>query len=97
LLSFSLSYFLHPALFSLIQDFEYKEYEKIINNWRKMLTDACYDLGNILKQSYIDPSPQRRNGEYILPSVQTEKNWQSLLEHYYFNQRNILSEIPFNF
>lgn len=38
-----------------------------------MLTDACYDLGNILKQSYIDPSPQRRNGEYILPSVQTEK------------------------
>ncbi|MGY4849729.1 hypothetical protein [Pasteurella multocida] len=62
-----------------------------------MLTDACYDLGNILKQSYIDPSPQRRNGEYMLPSVQTEKNWQSLLEHYYFNQRNILSEIPFNF
>ncbi|MFC0969002.1 CRISPR-associated endonuclease Cas1 [Pasteurella multocida] len=75
----------------------YKEYEKIINNWRKMLTDACYDLGNILKQSYIDPSPQRRNSEYIYPSVQTEKNWQSLLEHYYFNQRNILSEIPFNF
>lgn len=76
----------------------YQEYEKVIGNWRKILTENCYDLVKLLKACDLNCSPQRRASQ-LSPKSQTqyEHNWKTLLENYYFNQRTMMSNIEFYF
>ena len=76
----------------------YQEYEKMIINWRKMLTENCYDLVTLFKTCNLDCSPQRRASQLSPMSMfQYEQNWKQLLEKYYFNQRTMLSNFEFYF
>lgn len=74
----------------------YQAYETAISNWRKMLTEGCYDLVNLLKACNLDCSPQRRASQLSPMSIiQYEQNWKQLLEKYYFNARTMLSNYEF--
>lgn len=76
----------------------YQEYEKMILNWRKMLTENCYDLVNVLKNGNLSTSPQRRSNQVAQPYQKiSERNRQGLLENYYFNQRTMLNNLEFYF
>ncbi len=76
----------------------YQEYEKVIINWRKMLTENCYDLVNVLKTSNLTASPQRRASQVSVTSQSNfEQNWKNILETYYFNQQTMISNIEFYF
>ncbi|MFZ7175369.1 type III-A CRISPR-associated protein Cas10/Csm1 [[Pasteurella] aerogenes] len=76
----------------------YQEYEKMIINWRKMLTENCYDLVQLFKTCNLDCSPQRRSSQLLpISQLQYEQNWKQLLEKYYFNQRTMLSNYEFYF
>ena len=76
----------------------YQEYEKAIINWRKMLTESCYDLVNLFKECNLSASPQRRASQVTPASAQQyERNWKNLLENYYFNQRTMLGNVEFCF
>lgn len=76
----------------------YQEYERVIANWRKMLTENCYDLVQLFKTCQLDCSPQRRASQLSPASLlQYEQNWKRLLENYYFNQRTMLSNYEFYF
>ncbi|QLB39766.1 MULTISPECIES: CRISPR-associated endonuclease Cas1 [Mannheimia] len=75
----------------------YQEYEKQVANWRKMLTENCYDLIKVFKMQTAAISPQRRSilpNEIIQPP---ETDWLQWLENFYFNQRTMMSEIIFHF
>lgn len=75
----------------------YQEYEKQVANWRKMLTENCYDLIKVFKMQTAAISPQRRSilpNEIIQPS---ETHWLQWLDSFYFNQRTMMSEIIFHF
>lgn len=76
----------------------YQAYEKQVANWRKMLTENCFDLVQIFKESYPNIHPQRRANlaEEMMENV-TEPNWQARLERYYFNQRTMLADWWFHF
>lgn len=76
----------------------YQEYEKVIGNWRKMLTESCYDLVRLLKTCDLNCSPQRRASQLSPMSViQFEHNLKMQLESYYFNQRAMLNNTEFYF
>lgn len=72
----------------------YQAYEKMVGNWRKMLTENCFDLARICKDSAAENRPQRRGNELVLPSI---ADWQQWLESYYFNQRTMAAEWLFAF
>lgn len=72
----------------------YQAYEKQVANWRKILTENCFDLVKIFKECRKGNSPQRREKDI----TELEKtNWNMLLESYYFNQRTMLADWVFNF
>lgn len=72
----------------------YQAYEKQVANWRKILTENCFDLVKIFKECRNRNSPQRRETDI----TELEKpNWNMLLESYYFNQRTMLADWVFNF
>lgn len=76
----------------------YQEYEKAIVNWRKMLTENCYDLVNVLTTSNLTASPQRRAAQVsVINQANCEQNWKQILENYYFNQQTMISNIEFYF
>lgn len=76
----------------------YQEYEKIIINWRKILTENCYELVRLLKSSNLSGYPQRRANQVDLVDItQQEQNWQKLLNIYYINQHTMLNNFEFNF
>lgn len=76
----------------------YQAYEQMVTNWRKMLTENCYDLVALFKTCNLNCSPQRRSSQISPASqYQYEQNWQQLLEKYYFNQRTMLSHFEFHF
>ena len=72
----------------------YTEYEKQVTVWRKILTENCYNLAFILKQSHLLISPQRRD---IEPIRDQKSTWEKPLERYFFNLRTMLDNIDFNF
>lgn len=72
----------------------YQAYEQVAAQWRKMLTESCYDLVRILKSCRANPSPQRRSHQF---NDATTPDWQPLVEHYYFNQQTLLGDWPFRF
>lgn len=72
----------------------YQAYEKQVANWRKLLTENCFDLVKIFKECRIKNSPQRREKDII---ELENPNWNSLLESYYFNQRTMLADWEFHF
>lgn len=75
----------------------YQAYEKQSCNWRKMLTENCYDLVKVFKMCGTTTTPQRRmNLPNEVPSI-SEVDWQKCLDNFYFNQRTMISEILFNF
>ncbi|QLB13191.1 CRISPR-associated Cas1 family protein [Bisgaardia hudsonensis] len=76
----------------------YQEYEKIIVTWRKILTENCYDLVNILKGINLTALPQRRLIQQSeIDKIQLEEIITQRIETYYFNQQTMLSNIQFNF
>lgn len=76
----------------------YQEYEQMITNWRKILTENCYDLVQLFKTCNLNNAPQRRATQISPASAeQYEQNWKQLLEKYYFNQRTMLSQFEFCF
>lgn len=75
----------------------YKAYESAVANWRKMLTENSQDVVNVIKQADLICSPQRRESEINHIADFQEKQWQSLLEHYYFNQQTMLQDVIFQF
>ena len=75
----------------------YKAYELAVTNWRKMLTENSQDIVNLIKQANLICSPQRRESEEKSFFGFQEKQWQSLLEHYYFNQQTMLQAVTFQF
>ncbi len=75
----------------------YKAYEQAVNLWRKMLTENSQDIVNLIKQADLVCSPQRKESEAKAFSGFQEKQWQHLLEHYYFNQQTMLQDIIFQF
>ncbi|WP_044469487.1 CRISPR-associated endonuclease Cas1 [Mannheimia massilioguelmaensis] len=74
----------------------YQAYEKQVANWRKMLTENCYDLVKVFKMNEMN-TPQRRANLPNEMAPQSEPHWQQWLENFYFNQRTMMSEIVFNF
>lgn len=72
----------------------YQEYEKQVANWRKILSENCFDLVKVCKAHLPENLPQRRSTDYA--ACQAE-SWQQWLESYYFNQRTMISEWEFNF
>ena len=52
---------------------------------------------NLIKQANLICSPQRRESEAKSFLGFQEKQWQSLLEHYYFNQQTMLQAVTFQF
>lgn len=76
----------------------YQEYEKQIVNWRKMLTENCYDLVKLLKACDLSNSPQRRASQLSpISQMQYEHNWKVSLDAFYFNQRTMLGNVEFYF
>ena len=75
----------------------YKAYEQAVNLWRKMLTENSQDIVNLIKQADLVSSPQRKESEAKAFSGFQEKQWQHLLEHYYFNQQTMLQDVIFQF
>ncbi len=74
----------------------YIAYEKAIVLWRKMLTENCRALAQVLKQSAVGSiSPQRRSAGY--ERQQHEQNWETALAPYFLNQRTMLENVEFNF
>ncbi|WP_048955103.1 CRISPR-associated endonuclease Cas1 [Haemophilus influenzae] len=75
----------------------YKAYESAVGNWRKMLTENSLDVVSLIKQADFISSPQRRESQVQQFSGLYEKQWQQLLEHYYFNQQSMLQDVEFKF
>lgn len=72
----------------------YQEYEKQVANWRKMLSENCFDLVKVCKAYLPNNSPQRRTSNYQTLPI---PDWQQWLESYAFNQRTMISNWAFNF
>ncbi len=68
----------------------YQEYDKVVENWRKMLTEACYDLVRILTTSNSLAMPQRRAANFN-SDLQAKQVWQQGIEGYYFNQQTMVA------
>lgn len=75
----------------------YKAYESAVGNWRKILTENSLDIVNLIKQANFISTPQRRGSEWQTFSGFNEKQWQGLLERYYFNQQTMLQDVIFQF
>ncbi|HHW7506428.1 TPA: CRISPR-associated endonuclease Cas1 [Mannheimia haemolytica] len=76
----------------------YQAYEKQVANWRKILTENCFDLVKVFKLCEAEYSPQRRSSEISpIKTVDYEQHWKQWLEHYYFNQRTMLADWLFHF
>ena len=75
----------------------YKAYESAVGNWRKMLTENSLDFVSLIKQADFVSSPQRRESDLQHFSGFHEKQWQTLLERYYFNQQTMMQDIIFQF
>ncbi|MDG6882243.1 CRISPR-associated endonuclease Cas1 [Phocoenobacter uteri] len=70
----------------------YKAYEQQVANWRKILTENCRDIINLFNM------PKYKEMDYIHSHKQiTEIEWQTLLDHYYFNQKIMIQDIEFYF
>lgn len=72
----------------------YQEYEKQVANWRKMLTESCFNLVKICKAYAPENSPQRRTNHCTTSQT---ADWQQWLGSYYLNQRTMISEWEFCF
>lgn len=72
----------------------YQEYEKQVANWRKMLSENCFDLVKVCKAYLPNNSPQRRTSDYQTLPIPERQQW---LESYAFNQRTMISNWAFNF
>ena len=93
---------LRPEHFSLTQEgcllgksgriHFYQEYEKIVYQWRKILSENCYDLIKLLQQAEnFSPLPQRRTQQtHVLSQSETEPIWQRSLDTYEFNFHTML-------
>ncbi|OBX09335.1 CRISPR-associated endonuclease Cas1 [Gallibacterium genomosp. 3] len=76
----------------------YQEYEKMVQNWRKILTENCYDLIKLIKISNLNHSPQRRSSQYSQTnSSQLNKTWKSLLDSYAFNLHTMLDHFEWTY
>ncbi|MDP8101629.1 CRISPR-associated endonuclease Cas1 [Phocoenobacter atlanticus] len=76
----------------------YKAYEEQAEQWRKILTENCHDIIQVLKEVELPNLPQRKESiEPSSPQQLTELQWQELLEHYYFNQHTMMQNIEFSF
>ena len=75
----------------------YKAYESAVGNWRKMLTENSLDFVSLIKQADFVSSPQRRESDLQHFSGFHEKQWQTLLERYYFNQQTMMQDMIFEF
>lgn len=62
-----------------------------------MLTENSQDVVNLIKQADFITSPQRRDREIQTLTTFQEKQWQNLLEKYYFNQQTMLQDVIFQF
>ena len=62
-----------------------------------MLTGNSLDFVSLIKQADFVSSPQRRESDLQHFSGFHEKQWQTLLEHYYFNQQTMMQDIIFQF
>ena len=62
-----------------------------------MLTENSLDVVSLIKQADFISSPQRRESQVQQFSEIYEKQWQQLLEHYYFNQQSMLQDVEFKF
>ncbi|MEE6075731.1 CRISPR-associated endonuclease Cas1 [Avibacterium paragallinarum] len=74
----------------------YQAYEKVIAEWRKILTENCYDLSKLFKEHQSNVSPQRRSSA-LLSSPEIVKDWQWQLQSYFFNLHTMLKNVEFVF
>lgn len=70
----------------------YQAYEKQISQWRKMLTESCFDLVKLL-QAIPLVLPQAKNSEAMPVSM----HWQNALANYQFNQQTMVADWEFAF
>lgn len=70
----------------------YQAYEKQIQQWRKMLTESCFDLVKVLQAMPL-VLPQAKTSE-VMP---VDIHWQNALANYQFNQQTMFADWEFAF
>lgn len=76
----------------------YREYEKQVSSWRKILTESCYTLSNLFKTFDITNYPQSKSRKLVHENkIIYELNWKKILNTYTLKWNNLLSETKFHF